>query len=271
MADSSSQAPDVNWDADRYIANAGFVAALGSPVLDLLNPQPGERILDLGCGDGSLTTRIIGRGCTVVGVDAAPSMVLTAQARGIDARVCDGQALPFDAEFDAVFSNASLHWMPRADDVLAGVARALKPGGRFAAELGGHGNVAAVTTALRAVAARRGVTMTWSWFFPTPAAYMERLARAGFVVESMALIPRPTPLPAGISAWLDMFAQAALGCLPPADVPDALREAEELLRPALCDETGAWTADYVRLRFVARLVSSPPPQPTAAAECSPSP
>ena len=271
MAVSLSQPPDVNWDADQYIANAGFVAALGSPVLELLNPQPGERILDLGCGDGSLTTRIIARGCTVVGVDAAPSMVLTAQARGIDARVCDGQDLPFDAEFDAVFSNASLHWMPRADDVLAGVARALKPGGRFVAELGGHGNVAAVTTALRAVAARRGVTMTWSWFFPTPAAYTERLARAGFAVESMTLIPRPTPLPAGISAWLDMFAQAALGCLPPADVPDALREAEELLRPALCDEKGAWTADYVRLRFVARLVSPlPPPRPSAAAEGLPS-
>lgn len=253
----SSALPDVNWDAKKYVEHAGFVATLGAPVLDLLAPRAGERILDLGCGDGALTSRIAASGAIVVGVDAAPSMIAAAQKAGLDARVCDGHSLTFEREFDAVFSNASLHWMTRPDDVLTGVARALKPGGRFVAEFGGHGNVAAVTTALRAVAARRGVKLSWSWYFPTPAEYAARLTRAGFIVESIVSIPRPTVLPAGMSAWLDMFAQAAFSCLSPADVPDALREAEELLRPALCDQGGSWTADYVRLRFSARLAPAP--------------
>jgi len=248
----------VSWDAAVYAANAVFVAVLGAPVLALLAPRAGERVLDLGCGDGALTARVAAAGAAVVGVDAAPAMVAAARAAGLDARLCDGQALAFEREFDACFSNAALHWMPRQDDVLAGVARALRPGGRFVAEMGGHGNVAAITTALRAVLARRGATSEWSWFFPTPAEYRARLERAGFVVDSMELIPRPTALPAGLSSWLEMFAQAFFARLPAADVPAALREAEELLRPALCDERGEWTADYVRLRFSAHLAGPPP-------------
>ena len=258
-APQAAAPPDVSWDAAAYAAHAGFVPALGAPVLALLAPRAGERVLDLGCGDGVLTARIAAAGAAVVGADAAPGMVAAARAAGLDAREVDGQALAFEREFDAVFTNAALHWMPRADDVLAGVARALKPGGRFVGEFGGHGNVAAITTALRAVAARRGARgELWSWFFPTAAAYRARLERAGFAVDSIELIPRPTVLPAGMSTWLEMFAQAFFSCLPADVVPAALREAEELLRPALCDESGVWTADYVRLRFSAHLAGPPP-------------
>src|SRR5579875_671222 len=159
-----------HWLAERYAANAAFVPALGTAALALLAPQPGERILDLGCGDGVLTAKIAAAGAAVA-VDAAPDMVRAARARGLDARVMDGRALAFAGEFDAVFSNAALHWMREADAVLAGVFRALKPGGRFVAEMGGHGNIAAIITALSAVLARRGVDAAAlnPFYFPSAA------------------------------------------------------------------------------------------------------
>ena len=147
-----------HWEAQRYARNARFVADLGQPVVELLAPQPGERILDLGCGDGALTRKLVELGCSVVGVDAGPDMIRAARELGLDAHVVDGHELAFEREFDAVFSNAALHWMKRdPQEVIAGVARALRPGGRFVGEMGGHGNVAAIVTALLAVLERRGI------------------------------------------------------------------------------------------------------------------
>lgn len=243
------------WDAERYQRHADFVAVLGQPALQLLSPKPGERILDLGCGDGVLTERLQAAGCTVVGVDQSPEMVAAARARGLDARVMDGQALRFEAEFDAVFSNAALHWMTRPEAVVQGVRRALRPGGRFVGEFGGHMNVAAIVTALVAVLNARGVdgASRIPWYFPTPAEYAEVLEGAGFTVGSIELIPRPTPLPTDIGGWLDTFGDNLFATLP-ADDRAAAREAViDLLRPTLCDTKGQWTADYVRLRFSASL------------------
>src|ERR1700736_3776444 len=196
-----------HWSAERYAATAHFVPTLGTPVVELLDPQPGEHILDLGCGDGVLTAMIAAAGARVVAVDAAPDMVAAAQARGLDARVVPGQSLAFEREFDAVFSNAALHWMRPAEAVLAGVARALKPGGRFVAEMGGHNNTAAIQTAFRAVLGGRGIE--WlslsPWYFPSAGAYQAKLEAAGFCVEEIAIVPRPTPLAAGLAAWLDTF------------------------------------------------------------------
>jgi SAM-dependent methyltransferase len=243
------------WEAVRYSRHAGFVSELGAPVLDLLAPRPGERILDLGCGDGTLATRLTAAGCQVVGVDAASDMVEAARAKGVDARRMDGEALAFEAEFDAVFSNAALHWMRDPDAVIRGVVRALAPGGRFVGEFGGHGNVVAITVALIAVLERRGIDGRGAipWYFPTPEAYAARLEAAGLTVESSALIPRPTPLPTDMAGWLETFAESFFARLAPADRPAARDEAIALLRPCLCDEQGRWTADYVRLRFAARL------------------
>ena len=127
------------------------------PVVDLLAPRPGERILDLGCGDGALTEKLAAAGCDVVGADASAELVKAARARGLDARLMNGEALDFDGEFDAVFSNAALHWMLRPDAVIDGVYRALKPGGRFVGEFGGAGNVATIASALEAALDRRGL------------------------------------------------------------------------------------------------------------------
>jgi len=255
MAELSKQ----HWSAERYAATAHFVPAFGAPVVELLDPQPGERILDLGCGDGVLTEKIAAIGATVVAVDAAPDMVAAAKARGLDARVVPGQSLAFEREFDAVFSNAALHWMRPQEAVLDGVRRALKPGGRFVVEMGGHNNTAAVLTAVRAVLARRGIeALSLSpWYFPSAAAYQKKLEAAGFAVEEIAIIPRPTPIEAGLAPWLDAFAEDFLHPLPAGDRAAAKQEICDLLEPILRDETGLWIADYVRLRFRARLPAAP--------------
>jgi SAM-dependent methyltransferase len=251
MADVAGQ----HWSAERYAETAHFVPALGAPVLELLAPAAGKRILDLGCGDGVLSEKIIAAGARVVAVDAAPDMVAAARARGVDARVMPGQNLTFEGEFDAVFSNAALHWMRPPEAVLAGVRRALKPGGRLVGEMGGHNNTAAIIVALSAVLARHGVEAhrVNPWYFPSAAAYRNKLQEAGFTVEEIRIIPRPTVLPTSIESWLDTFAGAFFSALPQADRLPARAEVAELLRPVLMDETGTWVADYVRLRFRATL------------------
>jgi SAM-dependent methyltransferase len=162
-------------------------------------------------------------------------------------------AMGYAGEFDAVFSNAALHWMPDAKAVLAAVHRALRPGGRFVAEMGGHGNIAAIRTALQAVLSRFGfdAEAVAASFYPSPAEYRRLLQDTGFTVRSIELIPRPTPLPAGMEAWLNTFRNGVLGLLAPEDRVKAVADTVTLLRPILADADGNWTADYVRLRFSA--------------------
>jgi trans-aconitate methyltransferase len=237
------------WTSDTYRANAAYVPALGAAVFELLNPQAGERILDLGCGEGALTEKIVAAGAAVVGVDASAEMVAGAQARGLDARLGNAEHLAFDGEFDAVFSNAVLHWVRDHDAMLAGVRRALKPGGRFVAEFGGHGNIAAIQVAIRSVLAHRGWETNIHRYYATPAEYSVRLETHGFSVTHIDLIPRPTPLPTGIRGWLETFERATLDRIPQDERESFLREVEDLLKEEVCDSSGNWTAHYVRLRF----------------------
>lgn len=253
MGSNDVLTPSQRWDSDRYASNARFVAELGEPLIDLLAPRPGELILDLGCGDGALTHKIANCGARVVGVDASESQVSAARRLGIDVAVMDGHVLAVKGVVDGVFSNAALHWMPRADEVIDGVWGALKPGGRFVGEMGGAGNIAAIAGALTAAMHRHGLdgAAAFPWYFPTAEAYRDRLVERGFHVSSISLIPRPTPLPGDIADWLDTFAESFLLAVPAQDRGDFVGEIRDTLRPALMDEDGTWVADYVRLRFSA--------------------
>jgi len=241
------------WDPDRYATHARFVSDLGAPVVELLDPRPGERVLDVGCGDGALTEKLVEDGCRVVAVDSSPEQVRAARQRGIDARVADVTALDFDAEFDAVFSNAVLHWIRDPDAALAAIHRALAPGGRLVAEFGGHGCVASIRAAFGEVLARRGIDAETlnPWYFPTAEEYRDRLDANGFDIDSIRLFPRPTPLPSGLTDWLQTFAQPYLAGVPQGDRRAVQNEMRRRLEPVLSTPDGVWSADYVRLRFAA--------------------
>ena len=259
---ASAAPPPADWNAEGYRRHAGFVAELAAPVVEVLAPRPGERILDLGCGDGVLTATLAAAGATVIGVDGSPDMVAAARARGLDARVMDGHALCggtlFAAgedrrPFDSVFSNAALHWMLRPDAVISGVAGLLRPGGRFVGEFGAAGNVARIGQALVACLDRRGIDSraAWPWYFPEPEDYRARLIAGGFTVVRLERFERPTPLPTGLAGWLATFAGPFLRHLPAAGRDAYLAEVADAVAPGLRDGNGQWWADYVRLRFVA--------------------
>lgn len=246
------------WDPVLYRGAGSFVSTLGAGLVELLAPQPQERVLDLGCGTGELTRAIADRGALVTGLDADAGMI--AQARRLHPelsfQVGDGQELTFANDFEAVFSNAALHWMTRPRDVATGVRRALRPGGRFVAELGGKGNVVTVTETLRAVLDEGGLSSAPlpRWYFPSAAAYAALLEEAGFLVHLVHWFDRPTLLEGegGLRTWLTLFCGPLLECL--GDARDALvREVETRCRPTLFRD-GSWWIDYKRLRVVATRV-----------------
>ena len=246
-------APEQRWDPARYAEHARFVADLAGPLIDILAPKAGEDILDLGCGDGVLTAALAGRCRRIVGVDSSPEQIEAARALGVDARVCDGHALPFAGEFDAIVSNAALHWMKRPDAVIDGMWRALRPGGRIAGEMGGAGNVAKISGALADALGRRGIDAKprFPWYFPTPDAYREKLVARGFEVRLMRRVERPTTLPGDIAGWLETFAAPFTDAVAEDARPALIDEVREALEPELYRPGTGWVADYVRLRFLA--------------------
>ena len=243
-----------HWRPEQYRRYAPYVPELGRGLIDLLDPQPGERILDLGCGDGTLTSRLAARGCTVVGVDRSAAFVAEARQRGVAARVADARRL-MEAGFaagsiDGVFSNAVLHWIREPEPVIAGVRHLLRAGGRFVAEFGGAGNIATVRGALRAAFRRRGLDPAARdpWYFPAPESYRALLEAGGFTVPHVERFERPTPVPGTLADWLALFAPAWVADLDADNRNEIVAEVSAAAAPRLRDATGAWTLDYVRLR-----------------------
>lgn len=252
------------WDATAYDSDFSFVTAYGDVLLDVLAAQPGERILDIGCGTGHQAATLVAAGAEVVGIDADAAMLEIARAEHPEVRFAqvdaqDRAALEAaaDGAFDAVLSNAALHWMPRQDDVVAAIAAVLRPGGRFVVEMGGAGNVARTTEAIRAGRAAVGLDpgLPSSWTFPSPGEQASRLERHGFTVRSIALIDRPTPLADGVTTagWAAMFGARLVQ-----DVPVDRRAEFDAAVDAHAAALGlhtpdGWSADYVRLRFRATL------------------
>jgi trans-aconitate methyltransferase len=247
--------PRQQWDPDLYDNKHAFVWQHGASLVELLAVKPGERVLDLGCGTGHLTAAIADAGAEVIGLDHSEQML--AQARSAYPQrtflLGDARDFHFAEPFDAVFSNAALHWVRPPEKVVRCVAGALKPGGRFVAELGGRGNVEAIVLAMRAAAGKMGLAVQeMPWYFPGVAEYATLLESAGLEVRFATLFDRPTPLtgPDGLQGWVRMFAAALLGAIEAQRRDEFLGRVEEEARPELFRD-GVWFADYRRLRVVA--------------------
>jgi trans-aconitate 2-methyltransferase len=240
----------MSWDPELYEARHNFVWRMAEGVFELLQPKPGERILDLGCGPGQLTKKISESGAQVVGVDAAPSMIGQARQNFPELKFVlqDAAAMTFDNEFDAVFSNAALHWMLDPAAVIKAVAKALKPGGRFVAEMGGKGNIQTIVNAIHHVVLKHHPLPPSRQYYPSVSEYTTILEAHGLEVRRAELFDRSTPLEgeAGMEIWIKQFKDYYFEKLP----PSALAEVVADLRSKLHDANG-WHADYRRLRFVA--------------------
>ncbi len=240
----------MSWDTELYEARHNFVWKFGEGVVELLQPKPGERILDLGCGTGHLTKKISESGAQVVGVDASPSMIGQARQNFPKLKFVlqDAAAMTFADEFDAVFSNAALHWMLDPAAVVSAVSQALKPGGRFVAEMGGKGNIKTIVSAIHKVVLKYHPLPPSRQYYPSVSEYSSILEAHGLEVRMAQLFDRPTPLEgeAGMENWLKQFKNYYFENLPATAMAEVIAD----LRPQLHSQTG-WTADYRRLRFVA--------------------
>jgi trans-aconitate methyltransferase len=247
-----------SWNAKLYNDKHAFVWQKAKGLLDLLAPQPGESVLDLGCGTGHLTAEIAATGARVVGIDRSAEMIAEAKAKypAIEFQVVDATQLHFDRQFDAVFSNAAIHWILDAEKVVAGIARALKPGGRLIAEFGGNGNIERLMRAINGAAEKFGIAEgleKLGWYYPGIAEYAGLLEKHGLEVREASLFARPTRLEdgeEGLDTWLRMFRSSVLERLPLERQPEFLREVARRARPELFRD-GVWELDYRRLRIAA--------------------
>ena len=245
--------PRQRWLPARYASNARFVSNMANPLLNLLAAKEGEVILDLGCGDGVLTNLICNTGATAIGVDSSIDQIIATRKLGIQAVVMDGQNLAFKQIFDAILTNAALHWMTSPKEVISGMWRSLKPGGRLVGEMGGAGNIKAITQAIYNVLGRRELEnkASFPWYFPDLKEYKEQLEIQGFDVKYIEQFSRPTPLPGKLENWIDTFGEHFLFILSEDDRIKFKEEVTEVLRPELYSPHNRWVADYVRLRFSA--------------------
>lgn len=240
------------WNANTYNKHADFVSVLGLPVVDLLNPKANEKILDLGCGDGTLAMEIEKYGSKVIAVDLSEDMVARAKEKGLDAHVMSVTELLYVDAFDAVFSNAVLHWVKESDLAVKNIYKALKSSARLVAEFGGHGNVHHIAEAMSEVFTRHPEYGVFDnpWYFPTVEEYTEILENNGFEVKYIECIPRPTPID-DIANWLTVFTNGVTEHLSLEQKEQFRFEVREILKEKIYSDDEGWVADYVRLRVEA--------------------
>jgi 2-isopropylmalate synthase len=240
------------WNADRYNKHASFVSELALPVVALLNPKADEKILDLGCGEGTLALEIENCGAKVTCVDLSEDMVNKSNAKGLNAKVMNVTDMPFKEVFDAIFSNAMLHWVKEHELAVANIYRALKKGGRFVAEFGGEGNVHYIIEAMREVFNRHPEYGKFDdfWFFPSTEEYQNMLEKQGFEVTYIERIPRPTPID-DIANWLAVFSNGVTENLTQEEQDIFRDEVREILKSKIYSQKEGWVADYVRIRVEA--------------------
>ncbi|ARV60484.1 SAM-dependent methyltransferase [Nostocales cyanobacterium HT-58-2] len=246
------------WNAELYDSKHSFVSELATDLVELLSPKQGECILDLGCGTGHLTYKIASKGAKVMGIDSAPTMIEQARKNypQLDFDVINAKNLPFTEQFDVVFSNAVLHWIKEAEEVVVGINRALKPGGRFVAEFGGKDNVKAIVTAIYNALQKNNYPVDATlnpWYFPSIGEYGSLLEKHGLQLTFATLFERPTPLEdgqQGMQNWIKMFANSFFSKLPLENQLSILTDIEDYLRPSLY-KNGTWFADYRRIRVIA--------------------
>jgi 2-isopropylmalate synthase len=258
IKDTTMQDKHINqWNPNAYNTHAHFVSEMALPVVDLLDPQPGEAILDLGCGEGTLGLAIAQRGADVFGIDISTEMIEQARRNGLKSEEMSVTEMAYIEQFDAIFSNAMLHWVRQSETAVAKIVQALKPGGRFVAEFGAAGNIHAIVEAMRETFEANPEYGVFEnpWYFPTPKAYAQLLQRYGMEVEYIERIPRPTPID-DIANWLIVFTNGITKNLSTEQSEDFRRTVRDKLRPTLYSDKDRWVADYVRLRVKAVKMSA---------------
>ena len=247
-----------DWNSLLYQEKHAFVWKYGENLLEILNPQPNERILDLGCGTGQLTAKIAEAGAEVIGIDSAPEMIEKAQQNypELKFQIADAKNFQLSQPVDAVFSNATLHWIPEADEVIANINKSLKPGGHFIAEFGGKGNVESIVKALYIALEEIGFdhpSKLNPWYFPSIGEYASKLEKQGFEVTYSYLFYRPTLLQgkdAGLANWIKMFCGAFFKGLSEEEIIQVIQDVENQLKPKLYQKVN-WFADYKRIQVKA--------------------
>jgi len=249
IATKTKQKESNHWNPEDYNKHTAFVSQLALPVVDLLDPKEGESILDAGCGEGALAMEIERRGAKVIGIDTSEQMVAEAKNNGIEAYVCSVTDLPYEEVFDAVFSNATLHWVKESKTTVQNIAKSLKKDGRFVCEFGGEGNVYHVVKSMEKVFANHPEFRAFinPWYFPSVEAYTTLLESEGFEMKQIELIPRPTPMD-DIIHWLDIFANGVTEHLTPEQFETFKVECRDILKEKIYSEENGWMVDYVRLR-----------------------